>query len=561
MTRRSSFTLVGLSALALMLLSPLVGLAQRGGQGGPGGPGGFGGPGGGAEIKLVKKFAKNGEKLLTSEQRKEAMAYLASQGNSGGPGGPGGRGGFMGGPGRGAAAGPIEKGPSLSPKDVTKYPNAAFFDTGVVRTFFLTFEDADWEAQLMAFKNTDVDVPATLEVDGKILKDIGAHFHGSSSFFMVPTGEKHSFNLKLDAVHADQSLGGQHTLILLNSAEDATLLRSVLFLQAAREYVPASQANHARIAINGESWGIYANVQHYSKDFINDWFKTTEGARWKVPGNPGARGGLEYLGTDAAPYKQHYEIKSKDDPKSWAALAEMTRILNETPADKLEAALSPVFDIDGALRFLALDNALVNDDGYWTRSSDYSIYQDTKGVFHVFSWDSNETFAGDSVGSTGRGGRGPGGPGGPGGPPDFGPGGRGGFGGRGGDPMGGGRGPRGGGGPGGPGGGMMMGNATLDPLVGLNDATKPLRSKLLAVPALRAKYLGYVKAIATKWLDWNTLGPLVTKYQAQIAADVKADTHKLDSFEAFQSGVPALKKFVDERRAYLLSYVDKTPTP
>ena len=54
-------------------------------------------------------------------------------------------------------------------------------------------------------------------------------------------------------------------------------------------------------------------------------------------------------------------------------------MLNETPPDELEAALEPMLDIDGALKFLALDNALINNDGYWTRASDYSIYQDDKG--------------------------------------------------------------------------------------------------------------------------------------------------------------------------------------
>ena len=304
--------------------------------------------------------------------------------------------------------------------------------------------------------------------------------------------------------------------------------------------------NYARLAINGESWGAYVNIQHYSKDFINDWFKTTDGARWKVPGNPGARGGLEYIGTDVAEYKNHYEIKSKDDPKAWAAFIALCKTLNETPADKLEAALTPIFDIDGALRFLALDNALVNDDGYWTRASDYSIYLDTTGKFHVFPWDSNETFSGDEIGGAGRGGRM--GPPGGGGGRGFGgdPGARG-FGG---DPgMRGGRGD----GRGGPG---MGGSPTLDPLVGMNDTTKPMRSKLLAVPALRAKYLGYVKAVASKWLDWNTLGPLTTQYHALINDEVKADTKKLDSYEAFVSGVDALKTFADARRAYLLSYVD-----
>jgi CotH kinase protein len=172
----------------------------------------------------------------------------------------------------------------------------------------------------------------------------------------------------------------------------------------------------------------------------------------------------------------------------------------------------------------------VNNDGYWTRASDYSIYLDVKGVFHIFPHDANETFGP----SGGRGGMG-----GPMGPPppgaQFGP------------PGGQGR------GPGGPG-GMMMGGATLDPLIGLNDTTKPLRSKLLAVPALRERYMAYVKQIATKWLDWNTLGPLAQKYQALIAADVKTDTRKLDSYEAFETGLTSLKGFADQRRAYLLGY-------
>lgn len=105
-------------------------------------------------------------------------------------------------------------------------------------------------------------------------------------------------------------------------------------------------------------------------------------------------------------------------------------------------------------------------------------------------------------------------------------------------------------GRGGPGGG----GPELDPLIGLNDATKPLRSKLLAVPALRDRYLGYVRQIATKWLDWQTLEPLVRGYQGLIAADVKADTKKLDTYENFEAGVAALKSFAERRRQFLLNY-------
>jgi hypothetical protein len=111
-------------------------------------------------------------------------------------------------------------------------------------------------------------------------------------------------------------------------------------------------------------------------------------------------------------------------------------------------------------------------------------------------------------------------------------------------------------GSGGPGGGRRggfgEGGPELDPLVAINDSTKPLRSKLLAIPALRAKYLSYVRDIAERRLDWKVLGPLAQQYQALIAADVKADTRKLYSSEAFVSDVAGIQSFVEQRRAFLL---------
>jgi hypothetical protein len=105
-------------------------------------------------------------------------------------------------------------------------------------------------------------------------------------------------------------------------------------------------------------------------------------------------------------------------------------------------------------------------------------------------------------------------------------------------------------------GGFGRASAELDPMIGLDDPTKPLRSKLLAVPALRARYQGYVRDIAEKWLDWKVLGPKVERYQKLIANDVKADTRKLYSFEAFQNDVAtgehSLKAFVEKRRAFLV---------
>ncbi|MBW3628669.1 MAG: CotH kinase family protein, partial [Gemmatimonadetes bacterium] len=289
-----------------------------------------------------------------------------------------------------------------------------------------------------------------------------------------------------------QAVGGYRTLNLLNVLGDPTLVRTVLYSEIARIYLPAPKANYARVVINGESWGIYVNVEQFNKDLVRDFFNPSgAGPRWKVPGSPRGRGGLEYLGDDPEVYRSIYEIKTRDDARSWGDLIKLTRVLNETPSEQLEAALAPMLDIDATLKFLAVDVALANSDGYWTRASDYNIYQEPQGKFHVFPHDMNEALG-------------------------------------------------------------VSGSAQLDPLVAISDPSKPPRSKLLAVPGLRERYLGYVRDIAQRQLDWSKLEPRAQQLQRLIAEDVQADTRKLYSFEAFQAGLAGLGAFVQQRREFLL---------
>lgn len=564
-----------------------------GGFGPPGGRGGFGppgmgGPGGmmGQERKLVAQFDKDGNGWLNKEERAEARKNSQAPGSrQGGFGGRGGRGGEE----------PASSGAKISPSDI-EAATGDFYDPKIVRTLFLNFEGDDWEAEMEAFNNTDVEVPATMIVDGKELKDVGVHFRGMSSFGMVGAGHKRSLNISTDFIHEDQELYGYSTLNLLNSHEDPSFLHTVLYFDVARKYMAAPKANFVRVVINGENWGVYVNAQQFNKTFLKENYGSSKGTRWKVQGSPMGRGGLEYLGDDVSQYERIYSMKSNDDAEAWKKLVNFCKVLNETPADKLEESLKPILDIDEALWFLALENALINSDGYWVRASDYCIYLDGSDKFHIIPHDANETFQpGMGPGMGGRGGRG-----------GFG-GGGGGFGGGGfgrgqrppvegeegrprredGPPVGGegraGEG-RGRGGFGGPGGGSG-GGVTLDPLIALNDASKPLRSKLLAVPSLKQRYLSFVRTIAEDNLEWSKLSPAVDAYATLICPYLEADTRKLSSFDAFKAAVsgeakpvsaPAegvgggpgfgpmggrgprlsLRQFSDERREFLLNHAE-----
>lgn len=505
----------------------------------PGPPGfgpGFGPPGFNQELKILSKFDKDGDKRLNAEERKAAREYIKTQRNNS----------F----GRRMPRGPFEfqqskpqPGKKISPDDVEKYPSEPLYTTNIVRTIFLEFESSDWEQELEDFHNTDVEVPAKLIVDGKEYKDVGVHFRGMSSYMMVPTGFKRSLNISVDFVHKGQSVYGYRTLNLLNSHGDSSFIRSVLFFDIARHFIPAPKANFVRVVINGENWGIYINEEQINKDFVKTWFGTDKGARWKAPGRPNGNSGLSYLGDDIASYKRLYEIKSKDDPDSWKALVNLCKLLNTTPTNELHTALDTVLDIDGALKFLALDIAFINNDGYWVRASDYYLYLDPNGKFHVIPFDVNETF------ST---------PGGPGfGGPGFGP--RG-FG-RGGFRFG--------------GVGTQEISLNLDPLYGLGDDSKPLRSRLLSNPLLQKRYLEIIKEIAEKWMDWERIGPIAKYYQNLIDQYVKEDTKKLSSYEEFANSIDGnlsnlqgrgfskpitLKQFCEQRRKFLLEYVSRKLT-
>ena len=411
--------------------------------------------------------------------------------------------------------------------------NPSLYDAKTLRTLYLRFHDTDWYEQLGDFYRTDVDVPADLIVDGKVYQSVGVRFRGSSSYFTVQN-EKKSFNIAVDYGDDRQRLYGYKTLNLLNGHSDPSFLREILYSRIASNYIPAPKANLVKLVINGENWGVYINSQQFNKDFLDEWFGTKAGVRWKVP--PGRSSGLVYNGDQPSAYQQSYQLKTRAEeaPNAWQDLINLCNVLEITPDDQLESELSAILDIDRTLWFLALDNVFIDNDGYFSRASDYALYQDPMGRFHLLPHDSNETFR---------------------------------F--------------AGGGGPN----SWQTDGQMLSPVSQENDMMRPVISRLLAIPHLRARYLAHVRTIANEWLDWDVLQPIIAEYQSLADAEVKADDKKLYAYEAFatshikdQGGggggpgggrgsrggrmTPSFKRFVEERAEYLLNHSEiNKPTP
>jgi spore coat protein CotH len=328
------------------------------------------------EIQLVRQFDRDGDGRLDAAERLAAREFLrlhpapVTRPTTGRPG--------QATP-QPLALEPLRPGEKFDATTAVNHASQSLYEPKAVRTLFLEFADADWEAELADFAPTDVSIPATLTVDGRKFAGVGVHARALRPADTLPAGYKRPLDIALDYTDAGQSLGGQRRLQLLSSSTDPTFLRTTLYGQIARTFLPAPRANFVRLVINGENWGIYVSVQPLDENFLQENYHTVRGACWTVT----AGGNLAYLSESPESYRGAYHLQTAEEAGAWAKLAALCKLIELTEPGRLEEELSPHLDIDNALRFFALENALINLDGYGSATGGFGLYLDTGGKFHL----------------------------------------------------------------------------------------------------------------------------------------------------------------------------------
>jgi hypothetical protein len=458
-----------------------------------------------AKRELVKRFDQDSDGRLQGAERAAAIAWIKEDREKNPPRRR-----------RSRPAPPTDLEPYRVAKDsAAKYPDHDLYDVSVIRTVFLDFANEHWDRDMRLFYRTDIDEPATVTVDGREYRDVGVHFRGSSSYFTVVDRQKKSLSLSFDYVDRKQRLHGHKSVNLLSAHADPSYMRTVLFAHIAGQYLKMPKACWVHLVINGESWGLYVNDQQLNKDFVEQAFGTRKGARWKIGPNFKGEAALAYQGPEADEYRTKYELKSASMKKknAWKKLIGLCRTLSESTPEKLEQDLPAMLDIEHALWFLALDNVLMDGDGYHYRGSDYALYMHPDGRFYPLFRDNNESFNyGGGPGGFGR-----------------------------------------------PGQRNRRGRCeTMDTLARVDEERAALSSKLLAVPKWRTQYLANCRTIRDTWLDWRKVGPLIEAWRAKIEPFVSKDDKGLYGYQAFKDALdqgssrrPGLRKFFTERREFL----------
>ena len=276
-----------------------------------------------------------------------------------------------------------------------------FFDDSRVHEIRIYFENSDWYTILYNSHDDDPDdpyFPARFEYGDTVLDPVGVRFKGNSSFSINTV--KKSFKIDFNIYDDSMTFLDLKKLNLNNSFKDPSMLREKIFLDFARNFVPAMRVVHCNLYVNDVLWGLYTAVEQVDKTFCQTWFGDDEdgnlfkGAASDTMGSQDDFGSdLTWLGEDPDPYYEQYQLKTNEVENDYSQLIEFINILNNSSTAALPDLLEPVFDVPNALMGLALNNLFVNLDAYNGSAHNYYVYdRDDTGRFTHLHWDTNESF-------------------------------------------------------------------------------------------------------------------------------------------------------------------------
>jgi len=385
------------------------------------------------------------------------------------------------------------------------------FDDSEVLTYQLSFSDPDWWEKLLAnHKNPEHPyIPGRFQFRELVIDPIGVRLKGNSSFQGHP-GVKKPFKLKFDEYDPEQRFYGLKKVNLNNSFKDPTMLREKLFLDFINSRVPAMRANHVRLEIHGDYWGLYVQVEQVDKTFFRKHVGPDEDGNL-FKGDP--RGTLEWLGPNPAPYKRNYELKTNEQLDDWSDLIHLIDVLNNTPQEQFPAAFDAVFEVRNYLINLAANMLFANLDAYNGTGHNYYVYhREDNDKFIHFLWDCNEAFGNFNFGM------------------------------------------------------LPQQLVTLDPHW-LPHYPRPLCERLWGTLQWDRQYLRALAAMLRTGFDSATIDPRINELADLIRPHVYADNNKMFTNEEFErnleedvrSGpfmIPGLKPFVADRHTYMDQRLD-----
>jgi len=249
--------------------------------------------------------------------------------------------------------------------------------------------------------NNPLYIPCNLEFNGENWYNVGIRYKGNSSLSASSSGvKKLPFRLEFSEFENEyieikgQTFYGFPALSMSSNYNDKSFLREKVACDLFREFgVPAPQTAFYELYIDyGDGpvyFGLYTALEVAFETMLEKQFGNNSGNCYK-PNGTGAS--FSTSGFDLS----HFENKtnSTDGDSDIQSLYEILHSEKRTTdTESWKSDLESLFDVDGFLKWLAVNTTIQNWDTYGRMTHNYYLYNDpSDNLIKWIPWDNNEAF-------------------------------------------------------------------------------------------------------------------------------------------------------------------------
>jgi len=277
---------------------------------------------------------------------------------------------------------------SSAAKDLAPYGFERFFDSSRLVRIELDLSPADWDRiraqhrSLVKTLRTDIPpsdqkkpfdyVTAQLTIDGTKVGKVAVRKKG---FVGSLDHERPSLKVQIDRFDKDRRFAGVDTLTLNNNKQDPSRVHQLIGFQLFRAAgLPASHCNLAQVSVNGNSLGIYSNVESLDKHLFRRAFKSAKGTLYEGTV-------CDFDVSSLVRFERKFGSKKAIETLQAASIA--LDVGDDSVLDQLGRHL----DLDRFYRFWAAEVLVGHWDGYVSNKNNYFVYLDSKSErLHFLPW-------------------------------------------------------------------------------------------------------------------------------------------------------------------------------
>ncbi len=244
-------------------------------------------------------------------------------------------------------------------------------------TFELEIVDPVWDSLVDLWNNgkelEEEDVETKLDFPLKefrygdiVIHDATIRLRGNPEFWDPLPDDKLQFQIDFDQNDEDGHFLGLKKLAFDAATANRSMLRDRLALSVLRDVgITATCANHAKLYINGEYYGVFTNLEKLDEVFLERAFEDPTGDLWK---------------------RANWTLKTNLDTSD----ADRLEDLND--ADSI-AELEDYLDLEQTLLVYAAGAVLPDSDGPWAGGLNFYLYDEPiSGKFMMLPWDLDGSF-------------------------------------------------------------------------------------------------------------------------------------------------------------------------